>query len=225
MFDELNSKWSIANRSDSAKPQIIIRGQMTRPNVILHTFDSAMVAAWRKAFDGAPGVVVVEGDILEGGCDAVVSPANSFGFMDGGIDLAYRRYFGLDLQSRVQAKIRSEFHGELPVGQAIVVPTDHKTVPYLVLAPTMRIPDKIGDTVNVYLAFRAALLAVLTHNNGSTTSIKSLRAPALGTGIGSMPLGRAAHQMHAAYVSVFEDPEWLKDPTAILLHHENLRSA
>jgi O-acetyl-ADP-ribose deacetylase (regulator of RNase III) len=198
---------------------------MTRLNILLHTFDSAMAAAWRKAFDDAPGVVVVEGDILEGQCDAVVSPANSFGYMDGGIDLAYRRYFGLELQSRVQAKIKSEFRGELPVGQAMVVPTGHGTVPYLVAAPTMRIPDKIGDTVNVYLAFRAALLAVLAHNDRSATSIKSLRTPALGTGIGSMPLGRAAHQMHAAYLSVYEDPEWLKDPTAILLHHENLRSA
>jgi O-acetyl-ADP-ribose deacetylase (regulator of RNase III) len=184
-----------------------------------------MAAAWRKAFSGISDVVVVEGDILEGRCDAVVSPANSFGFMDGGIDLAYRRYFGMDLQSRVQAKIRDEFHGELPVGQAMVVPTGHDSVPYLVAAPTMRIPDRIGDTVNTYLAFRAALLAVLAHNDANASAIKSVKAPALGTGIGAMPPIRAAHQMHAAYVSVFEAPEWLKDPTAILLHHENLRSA
>jgi O-acetyl-ADP-ribose deacetylase (regulator of RNase III) len=184
-----------------------------------------MASAWQKAFSGVPGVSIVEGDILEGRCDAVVSPANSFGFMDGGIDLAYRSYFGLDLQSRVQAKIRSEFHGELPVGQAMVVPTGHEIVPYLVVAPTMRIPDRVGDTVNAYLAFRAALLAVLAHNDGNKASIKSLRVPALATGIGAMPMGRAAHQMHAAYVSVFEAPEWLTNPTAILLHHESLRSA
>jgi O-acetyl-ADP-ribose deacetylase (regulator of RNase III) len=184
-----------------------------------------MASAWRQAFDGVLAVVVVEGDILKGPCDAVVSPANSFGYMDGGIDLAYRRYFGLSLQSRVQARIRSEFHGELPVGQAMVVATGHETIPYLVAAPTMRIPGKIGDTVNVYLAFRAALLAALAHNDVSTTPIKSLRAPALGTGVGSMPLTRAARQMHAAYLSVFEDPEWLKDPNAILVHHETLRSA
>jgi O-acetyl-ADP-ribose deacetylase (regulator of RNase III) len=196
---------------------------MTRPSIFLHTLDSAMAVAWRSTFTAVAGIHVVEGDILEGRCDAVISPANSFGFMDGGIDLAYRRYFGMDLQSRVQAKIRSEFRGELPVGQATVVPTGNETVPYLVAAPTMRVPDRIGDTVNVYLAFRAALLAVLAHNDGSTT-INSMRVPALGTGIGAMTLARAARQMHAAYVSVFETPEWLEDPTAILLHHENLRS-
>jgi O-acetyl-ADP-ribose deacetylase (regulator of RNase III) len=140
-------------------------------------------------------------------------------------DLAYRRYFGMELQSRVQAKIRSDFLCELPVGQATVVPTGHGIVPYLVVAPTMRIPDRIGDKVNVYLAFRAALLAVLAHNGSNPSSIESLRVPALGTGIGAMPLTRASRQMHAAYVSVFESPDWLRDSEAILVHHENLRSA
>jgi O-acetyl-ADP-ribose deacetylase (regulator of RNase III) len=145
--------------------------------------------------------------------------------MDGGIDLAYRRYFGLELQSRVQAKIRTEFYGELPVGQATIVSTGHETVPYLVVAPTMRIPDRIGETLNVYLAFRATLLAVLAHNAAGANAIESLRVPALGTGIGAMPLTRTALQMHAAYVAVFESPDWLTDPAAILVHHENLRSA
>lgn len=198
---------------------------MRRLDIFLHTFESGMADAWRKLFRGIPAVVIVEGDILEGPCDAVVSPANSFGFMDGGIDLAYRRFFGLDLQSRVQAKIQNEFYGELPVGQATVVSTGYDAIPYLVAAPTMRVPDRIEDTVNVYLACRAALLVVLAHNHGTSRPINSVRVPALGTGIGAMPLARAAHQMHAAYVSVFERPDWLEDPTAILVHHEGLRSA
>jgi O-acetyl-ADP-ribose deacetylase (regulator of RNase III) len=198
---------------------------MSHPRIFLHTLDPDMAAAWRGAFTGVREVLVVEGDILEGRCDAIVSPANSFGFMDGGIDLAYRRYFGMDVQSRVQAKIQGEFFGELTVGQAMVVSTGHEIIPYLVAAPTMRIPDRIGDTVNVYLAFRAALLAVLAHNNGGSNVIGSVRTPAMGTGIGAMPLTRAARQMHAAYLSVFESPGWLRDPAAILVHHEDLRSA
>src|ERR1700730_3625390 len=133
---------------------------MSRPNIFLHTFDSDMALVWQRAFDGVHGVTIVEEDILTGTCDALVSPANSFGYMDGGIDLAYLRFFGLELQSIVQQKIKSDFHGELPVGQAMVVPTGHESIPYLVAAPTMRIPDKIGETVNVYLSFRAPLLAV-----------------------------------------------------------------
>jgi O-acetyl-ADP-ribose deacetylase (regulator of RNase III) len=143
--------------------------------------------------------------------------------MDGGIDLAYLRHFGLELQSRVQAKIRVDFLGELPVGQATVVSTGRDTVPFLVVAPTMRVPDRVGTTLNVYLAFRAALLAVLAHNRDGG-GIESLRVPAMGTGVGAMPLVRAARQMRAAYESVFETPGWLRDSAAILLQHENLRS-
>jgi len=183
-----------------------------------------LIQAWEPEFSGeSESPFAVATSLFE--ADALVSPANSFGFMDGGIDLAYRRFFGLDLQSRVQAKIQNEFYGELPVGQATVVSTGHDAIPYLVAAPTMRVPDRIEDTVNVYLACRAALLVVLAHNHGTSRPINSVRVPALGTGIGAMPLARAAHQMHAAYVSVFERPDWLEDPTAILVHHEGLRSA
>jgi O-acetyl-ADP-ribose deacetylase (regulator of RNase III) len=184
-----------------------------------------MASAWQKDFAGVKDVKVVEGDILIEACDAIVSPANSFGYMDGGIDLTYLRFFGRELQSRVQEKIKGGFHGELPVGQAAIVATRHEMIPFLVAAPTMRIPDRIGSTVNVYLAFRAALLAVLAHNDHTPDSIRTLRTPALGTGVGSMPLTRAAHQMRAAYASVFEKPDWLSDPASILLHHERLRSA
>jgi len=38
------------------------------------------------------------GSILDIECDAVVSPANSFGFMDGGIDLIYSQFFGWHVQ-------------------------------------------------------------------------------------------------------------------------------
>jgi O-acetyl-ADP-ribose deacetylase (regulator of RNase III) len=197
---------------------------VAKPNIFLHTFDSDMASAWQRDFADVKDVKVVEGDILIGACDAIVSPANSFGYMDGGIDLAYLRFFGQELQSRVQERIKGGFHGELPVGQATIVATRHEMIPFLVAAPTMRIPDRIGSTVNVYLAFRAALLAVLAHNDETPDSIRTLRTPALGTGVGSMPLTRAAHQMRAAYASVFENPDWLSDPASILVHHEQLRS-
>lgn len=68
---------------------------------------------------------------------------------------------------------------------------------FLISAPTMRVPDNIADTVNVYLAFRAALLAV-----EASKGIQSLLSPALGRGVGSMPVERAARQMYAAYAEV-----------------------
>jgi O-acetyl-ADP-ribose deacetylase (regulator of RNase III) len=46
------------------------------------------------------------GDIFEATADSIVSPANSFGYMDGGIDAAYLARFGAGLQSRLQQHLR-----------------------------------------------------------------------------------------------------------------------
>ena len=53
--------------------------------------DERLGQAWREYFAGVNCVEFVEGDICDVACDAVVSPANSFGFMDGGLDLAFVR--------------------------------------------------------------------------------------------------------------------------------------
>ena len=95
-----------------------------RPIISLHTFDADMSTAWAKSFGEDNSVEIIEGDILRGSSGAVVSPANSFAYTDGGIDLAYRN-FRMDIERRVQTKIHADHFGELPVGQAIVVPTDH----------------------------------------------------------------------------------------------------
>jgi O-acetyl-ADP-ribose deacetylase (regulator of RNase III) len=194
------------------------------PTVFLHTYDSTMAAEWRAAFKSADAVHVIEEDILSGGADAIVSPANSFGYMDGGIDLAYLRFFGEEIQVTLQQRILTKFFGELVVGQATIISTGHEAFPWLISSPTMRVPDRIGDTVNVYLAFRAALIAILEHNRECDLPITSLSAPGLGTGIGGMSPRRAAFQMYAAYEAVFSKPQWAQDPNAILIHHEDLRS-
>jgi O-acetyl-ADP-ribose deacetylase (regulator of RNase III) len=198
------------------------------PILHLHTLDPAMAAAWAEAFAGATGVIsvaVVEQDILAGPADALVSPANSFGYMDGGIDLAYRRFFGAQLEARLQRRIADARHGELPVGDALLIETGHDAIRHLVAAPTMRVPEPVADTVNVYLALRAALLAVLEHNAHAPVPIRSLRSPALGTGAGHMPLARAAFQMRAACESVAGPAPWRRSRDALFDHHRRMRSA
>ena len=70
-------------------------------------------------------VEVRDCSILDIQCDAVVSPSNSFGFMNGGIDLLYLKRFGMDLQYRLQKKIKDKHFGELLVGQAEIIETYH----------------------------------------------------------------------------------------------------
>jgi O-acetyl-ADP-ribose deacetylase (regulator of RNase III) len=173
-------------------------------SIHLRDLNPSVVSAWQAAFAGEPLVEISCGHIFDIRADAIVSPANSFGYMDGGIDLVYSQLFGYQLESRLQALILEKHFGELPVGQALVLPTEHEAIPLLVSAPTMRVPSSIARSMNVYLAFRAALIAVLEHNTRSAPSIFTLLVPGLGTGCGEMPPDRAARQMKAAYDAVIK---------------------
>lgn len=167
-----------------------------------HDNHSGTAEALSAAFADLASVTVVHGDILRARADAIVSPANSFGNMDGGIDLAYARFFPAGLEERLQAVIEDQYDGELPVGQATIVPTLHEAIPLMISAPTMRMPGNIAHTVNVYVAFRAALLALERHRRVAGLDVVTMLSPAMGTGVGAMPVERAARQMRTAYDNV-----------------------
>lgn len=191
--------------------------------IAFRALDPNMASAWREEFTDAPNLDVDVGNILESTADAIVSPANSFGYMDGGIDLAYRNFFGVQIESRLQQRIRERHDGELPVGQAAVLETGHRTIPFLIASPTMRVPSDINGTVNVYLAFRAALLAIVHHNSSASRPIRSVLTHAFGTGIGGMDYRRAARQMATAYRTVvLGENEHLRDARAVWRHHHDL---
>jgi O-acetyl-ADP-ribose deacetylase (regulator of RNase III) len=172
---------------------------MATLRIHLRDTDPRLVAEWRRTMGGLPDVEISEGDILAVDADAIVSPANSFGFMDGGIDLAYSERFGFGLERQLQARLRDDFAGELLVGQAVVIPTGDARTPWLVSAPTMRLPTDVRDSVNAYLAFRAALRAVGTHLQLQPATIGTVVCPGMCTGIGAMSHARAASQMRSAY--------------------------
>jgi len=126
--------------------------------IYLRDINPGMTEAWKLWFGEIEDVEISTGDIFGGPkADAIISPANSFGFMDGGIDLAYSGKFGWGLQKRLQEKLKKEYYGELPIGQAVIVPTENQDIPYCISAPTMRIPMFVQGTMNAYYAFRAAL--------------------------------------------------------------------
>ena len=171
--------------------------------VVLVDTNPGVVEAWQPFFRGLDLVEIHHGDILEHDVDAFVSPANSFGFMDGGIDKVYMRYFA-GIQDKVQDTIRSSYYGELPVGQAAIIPTGRTTSGrYLIVAPTMRVPRPVFGTVNPMLAFRAVLDAVREHNDHAvSTPIKSFACPGLCTGVGMISPMRSSTQMRYAWGQV-----------------------
>jgi O-acetyl-ADP-ribose deacetylase (regulator of RNase III) len=162
--------------------------------------DHELGDAWRRAFGDCAGVDVVEGDICRVPCDAVVSPANSFGFMDGGLDLALSQRFGWHVQDDLRAGIRARPMGELLVGEALVLATGDPDVPWLISAPTMRVPMRVRQSVNAYLAMKAVLVAARAH--AERPVIETIAVPGLATGTGGIPAPTAARQMRAAYDEV-----------------------
>lgn len=129
------------------------------------------------------------GSIIDGERDAVVSPANSFGFMDGGVDMAYSQRFGWGVQERLQAAIKALPFRELLVGQALAVETEDKRIPWLISAPTMRVPKIIADPADVMLAARAATA------EAGRLKLKSIAFPGMGTGCGRLDFRKAAEAM------------------------------
>lgn len=174
--------------------------------IVLAALEEPLARAWEQFCGDVPGVAVHRGSVLDVECDAVVSPANSFGFMDGGIDALYLEHFGPEIQRRVRRAVYERHHGELVVGAAEIVETDHERVPYLIVAPTMRVPMVLRDSVNPYLATRAALLLVrygafATGDYAKAPvadSVRTVAFPGMGTGVGRVPAAVCAHQMRAA---------------------------
>ena len=136
--------------------------------------------------------------------DAIVSPANSFGFMDGGIDRVYMIMFD-DIENTVKTFVKN--HGVpnsvgnnyIPIGSAFVVPVEYlhghpKVIQFLISAPTMYLPQSIVGTDNVYYSFLAILQ--LTKNWRKDVIIG---VPGLGTGVGAIDSVEHANQIYQAY--------------------------
>ncbi|MGO4819457.1 macro domain-containing protein [Flavobacterium sp. W22_SRS_FP1] len=160
-----------------------------------------MCEAWELQFKGCKDVRVFHGDVFEKSTDCIISPANSFGFMNAGLDLIIIEVLGFQAQERLQMRIKEEHNGELLVGQAILLELDFEAVPFLISAPTMRVPMILNDSVNVYLASRAIfLLLKQNHHRINTVTISGL-----GTGVGKVPYDICAKQMKQAYDDVWLD--------------------
>ncbi|BFZ06385.1 hypothetical protein BsWGS_09424 [Bradybaena similaris] len=194
------------------------RDEVHDEDVVYHLRDKNLeiVEKWAEYFALYEVIKMTQGDIFQGApaADAIVSPGNSFGFMNGAIDSYYKQHFGAQIQTNLQKTIREKYSGELLLGQAAIVPigeymnaskdwsqiNNGTAIKYLIYAPTMRTPVTVANTPNAYLAFRAVILAISAHNRmPNVDKIKAVLVPGLGTAAGKMPTDRCAWQMLQAY--------------------------
>lgn len=148
----------------------------------------------------ATEVSIVCGRITDLVCDAYVSPANSFGFMDGGVDWAYTQRFGPVLQQRLQAMLERKPFGEILVGEAWAISTDDVNVPWVISAPTMRVPKRIADPADVMLAARAAVDCARRFN------LNHIAFPGMGTGCGALDPSIAAQAVMTGIRAALNPP-------------------
>lgn len=182
--------------------------------IVLAAVEESLARAWDQFCGDVPDVVIHRGSILNVECEAVVSPANSFGFMDGGIDALYLECFGPDIQMRVRRAIYERHYGELVVGTAEIVETLHARIPYLIAAPTMRVPMILRESVNPYLATRATVRLIRSGKFRSgkhagqpiADVVRTVALPGMGTGVGRVSPAVCARQMRAALDDVLGWP-------------------
>ncbi|KAK4616000.1 hypothetical protein CLAFUW4_10163, partial [Fulvia fulva] len=116
--------------------------------------------------------------------DAVVSPANSYGRLDGAFDDALARTYGPKndyewITRKAQKVLYEKWRGFAPPGTCTIVPLEHQddagqskvemqhpwNTKYLLLCPTMRIPDLVGWDVEVVYECVWSLLCTIDNHN------------------------------------------------------------
>jgi O-acetyl-ADP-ribose deacetylase (regulator of RNase III) len=162
-----------------------------------------MVHWWNEFFKNTSDVEVVCDDFARfmnsHEVECVVSPANSYGLMDGGYDFAITDYFGEELPKKVQKYLLENLCGEQPVGTSIMVDINEKQK--LIHTPSMRIPSHIKDPLVVYNCMRTCLM--LAKQN----KIKSIVIPAFGGACGNVNFSVIAEMMFNAYTQVSNPPK------------------
>ena len=180
------------------------------PELVLCAVDEPLATAWTAVAEKLDGRVRVHrGSVLDVVAQAVVSPANSYGWMRGGIDEVYARAFP-GVEQTVRSAILAFHGGELPIGQAVVVPTGEAEPGWLISAPTLREPGQRlpSGTVHPYLAARAVFLQWRDGqlDEGPVRElVDTIAMPGLGTGVGGVAPETCARQVAAAWAEVFGD--------------------
>lgn len=150
----------------------------------------------------------------------VVSPANAFGLMDGGYDLAITQWYGNQLQERVQQYIIEHFYGEQPVGTSFIIEAN-KDNQYLIHTPTMRTPQPIEDPRVIYQCMRTTLMEAKKNN------IESILIPMFGGSCGRVRPQIVAEMMWKAYKQLQDPPlkiDWDYAEKVEMLPESNFRT-
>jgi O-acetyl-ADP-ribose deacetylase (regulator of RNase III) len=190
--------------------------------VIFVSTNSEFIDAVKERFQGFSDIQYHLGDVLDIPVQgkAFISPSNSLGFMDSGIDFVLSRKMFPGVESEVRNKIKAlekyTLIGRpyLPIGSSIIVPTQYLTS-CLISAPTMFLPHDVSMTNNAYHAFMSALCVFNKYTVNVSLDINTLVCTSLCCGWGKMIPKVSADQILKAYC------DFMNDKIPIEIEHEN----
>jgi len=166
-----------------------------------------MVEAVKMFRVGALTVKIIVGDITEFQGDAIVNPANSYGYMGGGVALAIKLRGGKVIEEEAVRQ------APIPIGSAVITTGGSLKVKAVIHAPTVVRPGDKSSPENVYKATKAALEKAVERG------FRSVAFPLMGAGVGGVPPKEAARAMYSA-IREYSDKElevyiYLRDPTLV----------
>ncbi len=156
-------------------------------------------------FDKEPNINITFGPIESidyGPTHVFVSPCNSLGQMNGGIDAVYSELFP-ECETLVRNRIAilptktALGRSYLDIGSAIVVPLEAQQTA-LIIAPTMFYPEDVSDTMNALTSFLAALLMMEKYTKNKP-DLYTLVVTSHCCGVGGMVPETSAQQMYLAW--------------------------
>ena len=203
IFEELIKQNLIEDKSTYEKGnKVISYNPLINMKVYLIDINPKITSLLKEEFKDFEEVEVVEDNFIHfmnnhKNVECVVSPANSFGFMDGGFDKAIVRYFGIGVKKEVRKYINNYLYGEQPVGTSIMVniPDSNKK---LIHTPTMRLPSIIQDQAVVYQCMRVTMMMAINNN------IQSIVIPSFGGETGRVDPRLVASYMRQGYQQVVD---------------------
>ena len=128
-------------------------------------------------------IEVRRGSLLEVDTELIVNPANSYGYMGGGVAGGIKRFGGEEIEREAVQK------APIPVGGAVLTTAGKLNFKGVIHAPTMEEPAMQTTEDKVRKAVRAALRLA------DRERFNSLAMPGMGTGVGRLPKEVAARVM------------------------------
>jgi len=125
-------------------------------------------------------IEIEKADITEEEVDAIVNPANSYGYMGGGVAGAIKQKGGNEIE------LAAIEHAPIPIGHAIITTSGNLRCKHIIHSPTMEQPAALTTIDNIKEATLAALKVA------DEAELKVIAIPGMGTGVGQVPKDKAA---------------------------------